>query len=38
MPAQLIDGAAIAAQMRSALKQPVAALAGRGRQAGLASS
>jgi methylenetetrahydrofolate dehydrogenase (NADP+)/methenyltetrahydrofolate cyclohydrolase len=36
MPAQLIDGAALSAQMRGALKERVAALAAHGRQPGLA--
>ena len=36
MPAQIIDGVALSAQMRGALKQRVAALAARGRQPGLA--
>jgi methylenetetrahydrofolate dehydrogenase (NADP+)/methenyltetrahydrofolate cyclohydrolase len=35
MTAQLIDGAALSAQLRSALKQRAAALAARGRQPGL---
>jgi len=36
MPAQLIDGAALSAQMRGALRKRVAALAAHGRQPGLA--
>jgi methylenetetrahydrofolate dehydrogenase (NADP+)/methenyltetrahydrofolate cyclohydrolase len=36
MPAQIIDGAALSAQLRAALKQRVAALSASGRQPGLA--
>jgi methylenetetrahydrofolate dehydrogenase (NADP+) / methenyltetrahydrofolate cyclohydrolase len=36
MPAQIIDGAALSARMRGALKERVAALAAHGRQPGLA--